>query len=305
MKLGLAVAAAVLGPAVERLQAPVHMSQVPALTAADQLAAVCTTDDARLDHRSEALAPRSMRAAVGVSGRERGSAQLARGSELLERRAVVAFDFMASLDSLDVVPNLASSDLVEDGAVNDLDPTRRFKLLARDRLGRLIIASRRALSRTALDQPGMGRDAQSPVLVHPAALSEWRAVRDFDVASGVVRARVRALDALKEARCTPLDSRVGRNRLLIGRSPFGARAASPTTASKQKSEKSTSQPSSHGQISLATDYRPRQPKGGMFRPSRAKVRQSIRGENSASQAFRSKVRRTRPEAARASKEREK
>jgi hypothetical protein len=60
---------------------------------------------------------------------------------------------MGALELRDVVPNLASSDLVEDGAVKELDPTRSFKLLAWDRLGGLIIASRRALFRAALDQP--------------------------------------------------------------------------------------------------------------------------------------------------------
>jgi hypothetical protein len=124
-------------------------------------------------------------------------------------------------------------------------------LIAWDRLRHLIIVSGRALLRAVLDQPRLGRDAESPVVVHPAALGKRRTVGDFDVASDLIR--VRAFHAVKEAFRAPLDSLVRDNRMLIGRSAFTAWSSIPTAASQHNREKRNCKRCFHAPPSTADD----------------------------------------------------
>jgi hypothetical protein len=117
--------------------------------------------------------------------------------------------------------------------------------------GHLIIVSGCALLRAVLDQPRLGRDAESPIVVHPAALGKRSTVRDFDVASDLFR--VRAFHAVKEAFRALLDSLVRDNRMLIGRRPFTAWSSIPTAASQHNREERNCKRCSQAPPSTADD----------------------------------------------------
>ena len=101
------------------------------------------------------------------------------GSQLVERSPIVALHvpiFTPKL--LDVTPNLAPPDMVEERAVDD----RIFaQLLAWNGHWWLAILCHRAVLLRALVQPLMRIDAESPIVVDPSAIREARAVGDAHV----------------------------------------------------------------------------------------------------------------------------
>ena len=116
-----------------------------------------------------------MRLEGAARGKE--SPALSRCSQLVERRPIVALHVpLFTPKLLDVIPNLAPPDMVEERAVDD-------RILAQVVAGnapcRLASLCHGALA--ALLPPLVRRDAEGAILVDPSLLREARAVRRLDV----------------------------------------------------------------------------------------------------------------------------